>query len=114
MNRAPIVALSAVAALFLATAAVFTVLYFGQRSETDRLTTARATEESTAADVAREREEADQSLEEKRSRKSSLDSQQSVLTKCTEATKAYMKLPVGDSPESNRLFQIMYETCPLI
>lgn len=114
MNRAPIVVLSAVAALFLATAAVFTVLYFGQRSETTRLTTAHAAEQSTAADVVREREEADESLAEKRSRKSSLESEQSVLTKCTEATKAYLKLPVGDSPESNRLFEIMYEMCPLI
>ncbi|MEJ2857327.1 MULTISPECIES: hypothetical protein [unclassified Saccharothrix] len=114
MNRAPIIVLSVVAALFLATAAVFTVLYFDQSSETDRLTTARSAEESTAADVAKEREEADESLKEKRSRKSALDSEQSVLTKCTEATKAYLKLPVGDSPESDRLFKIMYEICPLV
>jgi hypothetical protein len=114
MNRAPIVALSVVTALFLATAAVFTVLYFGQRSDTARLTTARATEESTAADVAREREEADKSLADKRSRKSDLEAENSVLTRCTEATKAYMKLPAGDSAESDRLFKIMYETCPLV
>ncbi|GAA0228636.1 hypothetical protein GCM10010492_28740 [Saccharothrix mutabilis subsp. mutabilis] len=114
MSRAPIIALAAVAALFLATAAVCTVLLFDERGETDRLTSAKAAQDSAAADVAREREEADKSLADKRSQHSTLDAEHDLLTQCVEATKAYFKLPVGDSAESERLFKIMYDVCPRI
>ncbi|MEU7527795.1 hypothetical protein AB0A74_18840 [Saccharothrix sp. NPDC042600] len=114
MSRAPIIALAAVAALFLATAAVFTVLFLNERTETDRLTSAKAAQDSTAADVAKEREDADKSLADKRSQHSALDAEHDLLTQCVEATKAYFKLPVGDSPESERLFKIMYDVCPRI
>ena len=114
MNRAPIIALSTVVVLFLAVAAVFTALYFTERTETDRLDTARAAQESTAADLATEQEEADESLAAKRSRESDLKGERHLLTQCVEATKAYFKLPVGDSAESKRLFEIMYDVCPRI
>ncbi|XVV01831.1 hypothetical protein ACQPW3_31225 [Actinosynnema sp. CA-248983] len=114
MSRAPIIALSAVAALFLATAAVFTVLFVNERNETDRLTAARAAQETAAGEVAKERAEADKSLADKRSRQNDLDAERDLLTQCVDATKAYFKLPVGNSPESDRLFKIMYDICPKI
>jgi hypothetical protein len=113
-SRAPIVALTALAAVFALVAGVFTVLYLGERADRDALAAARADQERSLADVSGKQEEADATLETNRSRESTLSTEHDLLTRCVEAAKGYFDLPPEQSPESSRLFRIMYDVCPQI
>ncbi|MER5265315.1 hypothetical protein ABTZ99_24875 [Actinosynnema sp. NPDC002837] len=113
-GRAPIVALTALAAVFAIVAGLFTVLYLGERADRNALAATRADQERTLADVSGKQEEADATLETNRSRESTLSTEHDLLTRCVEAAKGYFDLPPEQSPESSRLFRIMYDVCPQI
>ncbi|MBY8854097.1 hypothetical protein K7G98_40050, partial [Saccharothrix sp. MB29] len=90
---------------------VFTVLHADAGDERDRLTAARLEEERALSGLQAQQEEADRVLEDNRSRHTTLTTRHDVLTRCVDAAKAYFDLPPLDSPESSRLFRIMYEVC---
>ncbi|MFD0204641.1 MULTISPECIES: hypothetical protein [Saccharothrix] len=113
-SRAPIVALTALAAVFALVAGLFTVLYLGERTDRDTIATTRADRERTLATVAERQEQADATLGTNRSRESTLTTQHDLLTRCVEAAKGYFALPPGQTPESSRLFRVMYDVCPQI
>jgi hypothetical protein len=113
-SRAPIIALTTLAVVFAIVAGLFTALYAGARSDRDDTATARADKERTLADVTERQDAADEALESKRSRESILTDEHDLLTRCVEAAKGYFDLPAEQSPESSRLFRIMYEVCPQI
>ncbi|MCC8251083.1 hypothetical protein [Saccharothrix luteola] len=113
-SRAPIVALTALAAVFALVAGLFTVLYLGERADRNALAATRADQERTLADVSGKQEEADATLETNRSREFTLSTEHDLLTRCVEAAKGYFDLPPEQSPESSRLFRIMYDVCPQI
>jgi uncharacterized protein HemX len=113
-GRAPIVALIAVAAVLALVTGLFTVLYLGERTDRDAVAATRADRERGLADVAAKQDEADATLETNRSRESTLTSEHDLLTQCVEAAKGYFDLPAEQTPESSRLFRIMYDICPQI
>lgn len=113
-SRAPIVALIAVAAVLALVTGLFTVLYLGERTDRDALAATRADQERSLADVAERQDRADETLESNRSRESTLTATHDLLTQCVEAAKGYFDLPAEQSPESSRLFRIMYDICPQI
>ncbi|MDU0289047.1 hypothetical protein [Saccharothrix longispora] len=113
-GRAPVVVLTALAVVFAVVAAVFTVLHADAGDERDRLTAARLEEERALSGLQAQQEEADRVLEDNRSRHTTLTTRHDVLTRCVDAAKAYFDLPPLDSPESSRLFRIMYEVCPQV
>lgn len=113
-NRAPTVALTVLAAVLALVTGLFTVLYLGERADRDAFATTRADQERTLADVAGKQEEADATLETNRSRESALSTEHDLLTRCVEAAKGYFDLPPERTPESSRLFRIMYDICPQI
>ncbi|MFJ6676264.1 hypothetical protein ACIQMJ_34630 [Actinosynnema sp. NPDC091369] len=113
-SRTPIVVLTAVAAVLAVVAGLFTVLYLGERTDRDATAAARADRERTLADVTAKQDEADSALETNRSRESVLEGEHDLLTECADAAKAYFDLPPEQTPESSRLFRIMYDVCPQI
>ncbi|PSL45270.1 hypothetical protein B0I31_12747 [Saccharothrix carnea] len=113
-SRAPVVALSALAAVFALVAGLFTALYLGERTDRDTIASTRADQERTLANVTGRQEQADATLETNRSRESTLTTQHDLLTQCVEAAKGYFALPPGQTPESSRLFRVMYDVCPQI
>ncbi|NUS62282.1 MAG: hypothetical protein HOQ46_01385 [Saccharothrix sp.] len=113
-GRAPIVALIAAAAVLALVTGLFTVLYLGERADRDAVAATRADQERSLADVAVKQDEADATLETNRSRESTLTVEHDLLTECVEAAKGYFDLPAEQTPESSRLFRIMYDVCPQI
>lgn len=113
-GRAPIAALIAAAAVLALVTGLFTVLYLGERSDRDAVAATRADRERSLADVAAKQDEADATLETNRSRESTLTTEHDLLTECVEAAKGYFDLPAEQTPESSRLFRIMYDVCPQI
>lgn len=113
-GRAPIVALTVLAAVFALVTGLFTVLYLGERADRDAIAATRADQERSLADVTGKQDAADATLATNRSRESALSSEHDLLTRCVEAAKGYFDLPPGQSPESSRLFRVMYDVCPQI
>jgi hypothetical protein len=113
-SRAPIVALTVLAAVFALVAGLFTVLHLGERADRDAIAATRADQERRLADVAGKQDEVDATLETNRSRESTLSTEHDLLTRCVEAAKGYFALPPERTPESSRLFRIMYDICPQI
>ncbi|WP_158852035.1 hypothetical protein [Saccharothrix deserti] len=113
-SRAPIIALTTLAAVFAIVAGLFTVLYVGETSDRDQVAATRADKEGALSDLTEKQDEADNTLETNRSRESTLTSEHDLLTQCVDAAKAYFDLPPEQSPESSRLFRIMYDVCPQI
>ncbi len=111
-SRAPIVALTALAAVLALATGLFTLLYLGERADRDAIAATRQDTERTLADVAEEQGETDATLETNRSRESTLTTEHGLLTRCVEAAKGYFALPPEQTPESSRLFRIMYDVCP--
>ncbi|QFZ22374.1 hypothetical protein [Saccharothrix syringae] len=113
-NRAPLIALTALAALFAATTGLLTALYTSAAGERDEHVVSRAQRELALTGVAEQQEQVDQALADHRSRESALSGEHDLLTRCAEAAEAYFDLPPEQSPESSRLFRVMYDVCPLI
>lgn len=113
-NRTPVIALSALAAFFAIVTGLFTWLLVNESATRDRHAAIRAEDERVAAEIADQLEQADQNLAGTRSHESALTAQQDLLTRCVDATKGYFDLPPEDTPESSRLFRIMYDVCPQI
>ncbi|MFD1147387.1 hypothetical protein [Saccharothrix hoggarensis] len=113
-GRVPIVVLTALAVVFAVVAGVFTALYASERAELDRTTATRADRERALADVTAQQAEADRTLDTTRSRETTLTAEHDLLTECVDAAKGYFDLPPGPSPESSRLFGVMYDVCPQI
>ncbi|MCE6994081.1 hypothetical protein LZG04_04530 [Saccharothrix sp. S26] len=113
-GRAPLVALTALAAVLAVATGVFTVLYLGERADRDATAATRAEQERTLADVTAKQGAADTTLEGNRSRESTLTAEHDLLTQCVDAAKGYFALPPEQTPESSRLFRIMYDVCPQI
>ena len=86
----------------------------GERTDRDALAATRADQERSLADVAGRQDRADETLESNRSRESTLTATHDLLTQCVEAAKGYFDLPAEQSPESSRLFRVMYDICPQI
>ncbi|GAB2987599.1 hypothetical protein [Saccharothrix stipae] len=113
-SRAPVVVLIALAAVLAIATATFTVLYFGERADRDGVAATRVDRERGLADLREQQDELDAALESNRSRESTLSIENGLLSTCVEAAKGYFDLPAGQTPESSRLFEVMYDTCPLI
>ena len=113
-SRAPIIALTALAAAFAIATGLFTVLYLGERGDRDAVAATRADQERTLTDLAGKQDDADATLETNRSRESTLTAEHDLLTQCVEAAKGYFDLPPEQTPESSRLFRVMYDICPQI
>ncbi|MEU4446062.1 hypothetical protein AB0K14_31945 [Actinosynnema sp. NPDC050801] len=113
-SRAPVVVLIALAAVLAIATATFTVLYFGERADRDGVAATVVDRERSLADLRGQQEELDAALESNRSRQSTLSTENGLLSTCVEAAKGYFDLPPGRTPESSRLFEVMYDTCPLI
>ncbi|XVS62818.1 hypothetical protein ACQPYE_31840 [Actinosynnema sp. CA-299493] len=113
-SRTPIVALIALAAVLALVTGLFTVLYLGERADRDAIAATRSDQERSLADVTGKQEEVDATLETNRSRESTLSGEHDLLTRCVEAAKGYFDLPPEQTPESSRLFRVMYDVCPQI
>ncbi|GAA3869507.1 hypothetical protein GCM10022243_38730 [Saccharothrix violaceirubra] len=113
-RKPPILVLSIVAAVLAVVAGVFTVLYVTKNGELGDTTAARAGKDGELAGVKDDQAKADKGLSDNKSKESSLKDEHDLLTQCVDATKAYFALPAGQTPESSRLFRIMYDICPKI
>ncbi|WP_148088970.1 hypothetical protein [Saccharothrix texasensis] len=113
-SRKPVVVLTALAAVLALATGLFTVLYLGERADRDALAATRSDQERSLADVTGKQEEVDATLESNRSRESTLSGEHDLLTRCVEAAKGYFDLPPEQTPESSRLFRVMYDVCPQI
>ncbi|NUT48779.1 MAG: hypothetical protein HOV94_15945 [Saccharothrix sp.] len=101
------------AALVVATG-VFTALYLGERADRDGVAATRQDRERSVAEVRDRQGPADRRLADDRDRASALTTENDLLTSCVDAARAYFDLPPGQTPESSRLFRVMYDVCPQI
>ncbi|MEU5694464.1 hypothetical protein [Actinosynnema sp. NPDC020468] len=113
-GRKPIVVLGVLAGVFLVVAGVFLALYLVKNGEYDRTSANRAEKDRELSSVKDDQGKEKKTLEGNKSKESSLKNEHDLLTQCVDASKAYLALPRGVTPESTRLFNIMYDICPQI
>ncbi|GGS51784.1 hypothetical protein [Actinokineospora fastidiosa] len=121
-SKAPVVVLAVLAALFAIAAGVFTVFYFGEKAESDRVAAAVADKEREVAaakdglgDAEEQARAALDELESQEGKLSSLETEKDEVAACTAAAKRYVDAPEDlPEPELDKLFDTMYEACRYI